>query len=114
MALSICNSRHWPSLVKKLDRLNAQLNEGRLEKLVLLRDGRTPIGANAVKTRTLRDELLRKGARWVEPSVEALAALDALRRLLADAQSGDLANHGDTVELRFVHTGDVVQCAILI
>jgi hypothetical protein len=102
VALSVCNSQHWPSLVKKLDRLNAQLNEGRLEKLVLLRDGRTPIGAKAVKTRTLRDELLRKGARWVEPSVEALAALDALRRLLADAQSGDLANHGDTVGLKTV------------
>jgi hypothetical protein len=102
VAVSVCNSRHWPSLVKKLARLNAQLDEGRLKELVLLRDGRTPIGANAVKTRSLRDELLRKGARWVEPSLEALAALDALRRLLADAQAGDLANHGDTVELQTV------------
>jgi hypothetical protein len=102
VGVSVCNSRHWPSLVKKLDRLNAQLDDGRLRTLALVRDGRTPIGAKAVKTRTLRNELLRKGARWVEPSVEALAALDALRRLLADAQSGDLANRGDPVELRTV------------
>jgi len=46
--------------------------------------------------------LLKKGARWVEPSAEALATLDALRRLLSDAKSGELDNRGDTVELKTV------------
>lgn len=102
VAISVCNSRHWPSLVRKLERLNTQLEEKRLDNLTLLRDGRLPIGENAAKTRALREQLLKKGARWVEPSVEALVALDALRRLLADAQSGDLANHGDTLEVKTV------------
>lgn len=102
VAVSVCNSRHWPSLVKKLERLNTGLEEKRLDRLTLLRDGRWPIGANAIRTRALREQLLKKGARWVEPDVESLVALDALRRLLADAQSGDLANHGDTVELKTV------------
>jgi len=103
VAVSICNSRHWPSVVKKLSRLNTQLGEGRIGKLVVMRDGRLPIGANAVKTRALREQLVGKGVRWIEPSVEALAALDAIRGLLADARSGDLANRGDTVELKTVH-----------
>ena len=101
-AVSICNSVHWPSLVKKLDRLDSQLGTPQLDQLVLLRDSRLPIGPTAARTRALREQLLRKGARWVEPSSEALAALAALRRLLADAQSGDLANRGDTVELKTV------------
>ncbi|MEP7342944.1 MAG: hypothetical protein ABI977_34775 [Acidobacteriota bacterium] len=102
VAVSICNSQHWPSLVRKLKRLNAQLGTPQLNRLVLLRDGRLPIGAKAVKTRELREQLIRKGARWIEPSIEALAALDALRCLLADAQSGDLDNRGDAVELKTV------------
>jgi hypothetical protein len=102
VAVSVCNSRHWPSLVKKLSRLNAQMDKKQTDKLVLLRDGRLPIGSTAVKTRFLREQLIQKGARWIEPSVEALAALDALRRLLADARSGDLANRGETVELKTV------------
>jgi hypothetical protein len=97
ISISLCNSNHWPSLVKKLERLNAQLSQGQISQLVLLRDGRRPIGPGAKKTRALRDELLGRGARWVEPSVEALVALDALRKLLSDARSGDLANHGATV-----------------
>jgi hypothetical protein len=97
ISISLCNSNHWPSLVKKLERLNAQLSQGQTGQLVLLRDGRRPIGPGAKKTKVLRDELLKRGARWVEPSVEALVALDALRKLLSDARSGDLANHGATV-----------------
>ncbi len=97
ISISLCNSNHWPSLVKKLERLNIQLSQGEIGQLVLLRDGRRPIGPGAKKTKALRDELLKRGARWVEPSAEAVIALDALRKLLSDARSGDLANHGATV-----------------
>lgn len=97
ISISLCNSNHWPSLVKKLERLNSQLSQGEIGQLVLLRDSRRSIGPGAKMTRARRDELLKRGARWVEPSVEALVALDALRKLLSDARSGDLANHGATV-----------------
>lgn len=102
VAISVCNSKHWPSLVRKLERLNAHTEQKRLDQLILLRDSRLPISPTAIKTRTLRDQLLQKGARWIEPSVEALAVLDALRQLLSDAKAGELDNHGKTVSLQSV------------
>ncbi len=97
VSISVCNSNHGPSMVKKLERLKTQLTQGRIGQLVLLRDGRRPIRPTAKKTRALRDELIKLGARWIEPSGEALATLDALRKLRSDACSGDLANRGATV-----------------
>ncbi len=102
VAMSVLNNRPGPGLVKKLDQLR-KLTEGAPEtRLIMLRDSRLRIGQDAVRTRELRDQLLRKGARWVEPSADALAALDALRRLLSDAKSGELHNRGETVELKTV------------
>lgn len=102
VAVGVCNSKHGPSMVKKLDRLRKLTQDEPATRLVLLRDSRLPIGPTAIKTRALREQLLERGARWVEPSVEALAALDALRRLLSDAKSGELDNHGETVGLQTV------------
>lgn len=102
VAVSMCNNRPGPSLIKKLGKLGKMANESPATRLIMLRDSRLPVGAGAAKTRELRERLLQKGARWVEPSPEALAALDALRRLLSDAKSGELDNHGATVELKTV------------
>jgi hypothetical protein len=102
IAIGLCNNRPGPGLVKKFDQLRKLAEDAPATKLILLRDGRLPIGRTAAKTRELRDRLLKKGARWVEPSAEALATLDALRRLLSDAKSGELDNRGDTVELKTV------------
>ena len=71
----------------RLDQLRKLAEDAPATKLILLRDSRLPIGRTAAKTRELRERLLKKGARWVEPSAEALATLDALRRLLSDAKS---------------------------
>jgi len=102
VAIGVCNNRPGPGLVKKLDQLRKLAEDAPATRLLLLRDSRLPIGPAAVRTRELRERLLQKGARWVEPSAEALAALDALRRLLSDAKSGELDNRGDTVELKTV------------
>lgn len=102
VAIGLCNNRPGPGLVKKLDQLRKLAEDEPATRLILLRDSRLPIGRSAAKTRELRERLLKKGARWVEPSAEALATLDALRRLLSDAKSGELDNHGDTVELKTV------------
>lgn len=102
VAVGLVNSKHGPSLVKKLDRLDKLAKDEPATQVVLMRDSRLPIGPGAVKTRERREELLKKGARWVEPSIEALAALDALRRLLSDAKSGELDNRGETVGLQTV------------
>ena len=93
----LCN-RNMRSLWRKLQRLRGIASGGTFKRLVLLRDARLPVSAGAVRTRQLRDELINQGCRWLDPSPEALAALDALRSLLGDAQAGDLANGGETVE----------------
>src|SRR5262249_29475247 len=102
VAIGVCNNRPGPGLVKKLDQLLELAKNAPATRLILLRDSRLTIGPDAVRTREVREQLLRKGARWVEPSPEALAALDALRRLLSDAKSGELHNRGETVELKTV------------
>lgn len=102
VAVGMCNSRHANGLLAKLNRLHKLVAGEPATQVVLMRDSRLPIGPKAVRTREAREELLRKGARWVEPSLEALAALDALRRLLSDAKSGELDNHGETVGLQTV------------
>jgi hypothetical protein len=95
VGVSLCN-RNMKSLWRRLERLHKTPPE--VGKLVLIRDARLPISAGAVRTRQLREELLRQGCSWVNPSQEAMAALDALRSLLGDAKAGDLANGGETVE----------------
>ena len=97
IAISLCNHPHYPTLVKKLDHLNGCLNQKQLDKLILLRDSRCPLSSGAQKSRAKRDELVQQGACWIEPRVETLAALDALRSLLSDAKSGELDNRGETI-----------------
>ncbi len=98
IALSLCN-QNTKSLWRRLDRLKILLGEGNLNltKLVLLRDARLPISKSATGTLRRRDELVSEGARWVTLTAEMMAALDALRKLLSDAKSGDLAQNGETI-----------------
>lgn len=70
--------------------------------LVILIDALHPLGPHARRTRELLGELEQRGARRLTPSREALAALDALRRLLGDVESGDLTHQGKTPELAAV------------
>jgi hypothetical protein len=97
VGVSLCNHRHLNGMVGRLKRLQNQLARGKLHKVVLLRDQRLPISAKATATRKLLKNLTESQARLVRPSVEALAALEALRTLLSDAQAGDLAHGGDSV-----------------
>jgi hypothetical protein len=97
VGISLCNHRDLRGLWRRLRRLPDHLRHRKLEKLVLVRDARLPIGQQAVKVHRYLDELRNQGAQWVRPSAEALAALDALRGLLSDAKAGDLANKGETV-----------------
>jgi hypothetical protein len=93
VSISLCNQENMTSLAGTLRRLNASPPE----RLVLLRDDRLPLGRHATRTRQYSEQLLTKGARWVKPSAEALAALDALRILLSEAKSGNIERHGETL-----------------
>lgn len=94
--VSICTQSNMTSLAGRLRRLKTQIATQRLDRLVLLRDSRIPISPGAKSTKQYLEELEQQ-ASVVFPSVEALAALDALRDLLSDAKSGDLACHGEAV-----------------
>jgi hypothetical protein len=89
------------ALWRKLGKIRAEWNPaGR--RLVILRDELHPLGPAARKAREFIEDLETRGARWLSPSREALIALDALRRLLADAESGDLSYQGEPLPIQSV------------
>jgi hypothetical protein len=67
-------------------------------QLCIIRDGRLGISKTAKATHQRLDAIGQAGGRIVRVDAEALAALDAMRRLLAVATSGDLSLDGDTVD----------------
>lgn len=95
--LSVCVQSNMTSLAARLKRLTAQLEMQRLNRLVIVRDHRSPVSEGAKKAKERLRKLEDKGATVVYPSREVLAALDALRALLSDAKSGDLSALGQTV-----------------
>jgi hypothetical protein len=95
--LSFCTQSNMNSRAAQLKRLKQQVSLQRLQRLVLVCDARVPLTPNARAARQYLGELEEQQAVVVFPAVEVLAALDALRELLSDAKSGDLAFHGDTV-----------------
>ena len=98
LAISLCNHRDLRGLWPRLRRLPNLIKSREIEKLILLRDIRLPIGDGAAKVKEYLKDLTDLGAHFIRPSPEALAVLDALRRLLSDASAGDLSNRGETVE----------------
>lgn len=92
--VSVCTQSNMTSLAARLKRLKSQVALRRLERLVVVRDARVPISAGAKAARQYLGDLEQQSAIVSFPSVEALAALDALRELLSDSMSGDLAHRG--------------------
>lgn len=64
VAVAVCNSKHGPSTVRKLERLEKLAKDEPATQVVLMRDSRLPFGRGAVKSRQRREALLTKGARW--------------------------------------------------
>lgn len=95
--VALANQPHMTALAALLRRLSSALSDEEKSRLVLLRDPRLPIRPGARKTRMYLEELERAGARLVRPQEDATAAVDAIRRMLTQAQSGDLANDGETI-----------------
>ncbi|MES2788047.1 MAG: ATP-binding protein [Planctomycetota bacterium] len=95
--ISLCTQANMNSLSARLKRLKTQFSTERLQRLVVIRDSRIPISATAKKSQQLLDELEQQQAVVLHPTMEVLAALDALRDLLSDAKSGNLSWHGGTI-----------------
>jgi hypothetical protein len=96
-AVHICNEADARSLGPRLKRIAANLPRKDGYRTVLLRDPRQPVAKSATKTRNYLESLRKQGASLIEPTIEALAALEALGQLLSDAKSGDLDQEGDAV-----------------
>lgn len=97
-AVSLRNEADGRSLTPKLKTLLSSTPRRDGAKLVIVRDPRLPIAKTAVKAREYLTSLQQRGASLLEPTVEALAALDALASILGDAKSGDLANEDAPME----------------
>ena len=100
--LSVCTQSNMTSLAARLKRLKTQWASGRLSRLVLIRDTRSPLSPGAKKAREVLDELERY-APVLFPEPDVLAAIDALRALVSDAKSGDLAHGGWSIGLGTVN-----------
>ncbi len=97
-AFAVRNEADGRSLSPKLRALLAHAPRKDGSRLVIVRDARLPISKQAVRAREHLAALQQRGVAFVEPTVEALAALDALASILGDAKSGDLANRDIPLE----------------
>jgi hypothetical protein len=99
--VALCNQANSNSLMNRIKKLEAW-HRNAAQRLLLLRDARLPISPSAKATRQRLKSIEENGGRFVSISQEAIEALAALRRLLADAQSGDLAYRGDPIPVSTV------------
>lgn len=83
-----------------LKRLNKTLQDGQLEKLLILRRADCPV--SSPKAIEHLQGLLNAGARAISPTSEVIMALDALSQLLSAAKAGDLSTGGQTVEVETI------------
>ena len=81
-----------------LARWLAKMQEQAAPNLCIVRDARLGISTTAKATQQRLGAIAQAGGRVVRIEAEALAALDAMRHLLATATSGDLSLGDDTVE----------------
>ena len=102
VAFALCNQRPGPALVNRLRRIGDNWDSSYGPRLILVRDTRLGIGAGAKASQDRLDQLNHRKAEFISISAEALAALDAVRSLLADAESGDLSHNGETIPRKAV------------
>jgi hypothetical protein len=97
VAIAICNEANTRSLANHLRKISEARKQAQNSPLLMLRDARLPIPRTAKACNQRIASLQEQGGRVVTVSQEAVEALAALRRLLADAESGDLTHHGEPV-----------------
>lgn len=99
----ICNQNNMIALGNRFKKILDEAGlENRLAGCVLVRDQRRQISETAVRCREKLERLKARGARLVEVAPEVMAALGALRKMLADANTGDILHHGEAVAPRSV------------
>ncbi len=102
VAFALCNQRPGIGLVNRFRKLGEKWDSSYTPRLILLRDARLGIGSTAKASQQRLDELTTRRAELVTVSPEALSALESIRGLLADADSGDLSHNGEAVDRKTV------------
>ena len=97
VGMSVCVQSNMRNLGEQFKRLKTQFSLNRLTRLVIIQDERVPLTKAAKVARQTLEELQSLGVIVSQPTPQVLAGLDALRDLLSDAKSGDLAFHGENV-----------------
>lgn len=99
LGVTICNETNMTSFAASLRKLVQRPADEAPppRRTVLLRDARLGVSPKAKRTQEYLAELEKRGVRLLQPSREALSALEALRSLLSDARAGDLAAGGEAV-----------------
>jgi hypothetical protein len=98
VTIAICNEIDHRGLASRLKKISEAWKPAGNQSLLLLRDARmAPIPATAKACHQHIASLQQRGGRLTTVSQEAVATLAALRRLLSDAESGDLAHEGEPV-----------------
>ncbi len=104
VGIGLCNTDNMGELTRQLKAFVGQLDDDQkplYEKLVLVRHPERIIKKTSVKGRQLWSELEKhSNVCLLRPAPEALAALQAIRELMAEAESGKLAHNGDPVTTR--------------
>ncbi len=97
IAVCLVNSTNPGAVARRVRKISEGWNAREFARLRLVRDARLPLSTNAPVTQDALKALRTRGARLIRPSAEAIAALDAIRSIWADAQSGNLAGRGEAV-----------------
>lgn len=103
IGVSLCTQIDGRNLVHRLRRLLDLIKaEKQWHKIVLFRHPQTPVGKKGQKSKEYWDDLQKHGAVAVYPSLKTIAALKALRDLLAAAKAGDLSFSGAAIPIKTV------------
>ncbi len=100
VVVHVCDEANMNSLAAHLRKVTDIFD--RHTRTAVVRAPDNPITKTAKKARGYLGEFEAKGGHFVRPKAEALAALEALRSLVADARSGDLAHDGEPVPEKVV------------
>lgn len=92
--ITLVNHTHLPSYTKKIQRILERFYGHRTYELVLTRDSRRTFGPMSRTPRKLREEIIEKGATWIDITPEMQAALETLHHFASECAKGDQGSRG--------------------
>lgn len=98
VGIGVLDTASGQSFARQMHALVQQLREGRFDRGLLVRERRVPVPSGWKQGHEYLRQWKALGGRFVEASDEAVAGLEGLWSLLAEAESGDVAPLGRPVK----------------